>query len=256
MPESVVRALIGAGSLIVLLLCWEGLGRSGWIDARLSSRPSLIARASYDLLGEGEFWRHVRVSGVEFMVGFALSCAIGIPLGLAMGWFRRVRLLLEPTMMAFYSVPRTTFLPLTILWFGIGFEMYVVIVFLGAFFPVLVNTITGVEQVDPVLVRAARSFGATEGGVFRHVLLPASLPFMMGGVRLGLGRALIGVIVGEMYVSIAGVGHLIMKYQAGLNTDKLMVLVCLVAFGGVTIVSLARRLESWLGPWRLEREVS
>jgi NitT/TauT family transport system permease protein len=251
-----MRLAVGAGSILVLLLVWEIAGRVGLVDVRLSSRPSSMIIHGAELLADAGFWRHVQASAGEFGAGFGLACALGIPGGLAMGWFRRLRLLLEPTVMAFYTVPRTTFLPLTMLWFGIGFEMYAVIVFLGAIFPILVNTMTGVQQAEAALIRAARSFGAGRLALFRHVLLPSSLPYMMGGIRLGLGRALIGVIVAEMYVSISGVGHLVMKYQAGLNSDKLMVLVCLVAASGVAVVALARAVETRLGPWRQEREVA
>jgi NitT/TauT family transport system permease protein len=172
-----------------------------------------------------------------------------------MGHNRRLRLALDPIVMVFYSVPSTTFLPLIILWFGIGINAYALLVFIGAVFPIMVNSMVGIRQVDAVLVRAARSFGASELDLFRLVLVPSALPIIMGGIRLGLGRGLMAVIFGEMYFSVSGIGHLIMRYQAGLNTDSLMLLVVVTASFGVAMIALARRVEGWLGPWRQFREV-
>jgi NitT/TauT family transport system permease protein len=207
------------------------------------------------MFGSSEFLMHAGSSLAKFLWGMFLACIVGIPLGVAMGRSRRLRLAIEPIVMVFYSVPSTTFLPLIILWFGIGLNAYALLVFMGAVFPILVNTMAGIRQVEDSLVRAARSFGASELDLFRLVLVPSALPFVMGGIRLGLGRGLMAVIFGEMYFSVAGMGHLIMRYQAGLNTDKLMFLVVVTAFFGVALIALARRIEAWLGPWRQAREV-
>jgi ABC-type nitrate/sulfonate/bicarbonate transport system permease component len=250
-----LRVLIGIASIATLLLMWEVYARSGLVDPRFSSRPSKIAFAILDLFGERRFWNNARVSASAFVLGLVAACIVGIPAGIAMGWFRRVRLLFEPAVMVFYTVPGTTFLPLIILWFGIDVSAYAFLVFFSSVFPVLVNSMAGMQQVDPSLVRAARSFRASRLDIFLHILLPSSLPFVMNGIRLGLGRGLIAVILGEMYFSIAGLGNMIMKYQAGLNTDYLMALALLIALSGIVLIMLALRAEHWLAPWRHSRDI-
>ncbi len=253
--QSALRVPIGIASICTLLLAWELYGRSGLVDPRFSSSPSRIFEALAELFGQGRFWNNVRVTASAFAVGLTAACLVGIPGGIAMGWFRRVRLLLEPMVMVFYSVPGTTFLPLIILWFGIDISAYAFLVFFSSVFPVLVNSMAGMRQVDPSLVRAARSFGAGRFAIFRFILLPFSLPFIMGGIRLGLGRGLIAVILGEMYFSIAGLGNMIMKYQSGLNTDFLMAIALVIALSGIALIMLALRVEGWLAPWRRLRDI-
>lgn len=250
------RLLAFGLSLLVFLGTWELIPYLPGVDVRLTSRPTLLAIAGVDLLRDPEIWRHILLSSTSFVTGFAVSVLVGVPTGLCLGWFRRLRLLLDPIVMGIYSIPRTALIPLVMVWFGIGIKTHATIVFLGAVFAIMVNTSTGVQLVDPPLLRAARSFGATPLQIFSQILVPSALPYIMGGIRLGLGRALIGVIVGEMYVSTAGIGNLIMTYQSGLNTDKLIFLVFLVSAGGVAVIALARRVEDRLGPWRKERGVA
>jgi ABC-type nitrate/sulfonate/bicarbonate transport system permease component len=250
-----VRLLMGLCSVTALVVVWQVAADSGLMDIRFSSSPSRIAASAREMLASLEFWRNAGSSCAKFTWGMVLACAAGIPFGILMGWNTRVRLIFEPVVMVFYSVPSTTFMPLIILWFGIGLNSYAVLVFMGAFFPILVNSMAGVRQVQESLVRAARSFGANEFEIFWHVLIPSALPFVMGGIRLGLGRGLMAVVLGEMYFSIAGIGHLIMRYQAGLNIDRLMFLVVVTAFFGVALIAVARRVEARLGPWRQAREV-
>ena len=254
-PNSWLRVPIGIASIGAILVAWELYGRSGLVDPRFSSAPSRIFWALSDLFREGRFWNNVRVSASAFAVGLTVACLIGIPVGIAMGWFRRVRLLFEPLVMVFYSVPGTTFLPLIILWFGIEISAYAFLVFFSSVFPVIVNSMAGMRQVDRSLVRAARSFGADNLDLFRFILLPYSLPFVMSGIRLALGRGLIAVILGEMYFSVAGLGNMIMKYQSGLNTDYLMAIALLIALTGIALIMLALKVEGWLAPWRRMRDI-
>jgi NitT/TauT family transport system permease protein len=255
MHDRTLRLLVGSASIAVMLTLWQLFADSGAVDIRFSSSPLRIARSASDMFGSPEFLMHAGSSLAKFVWGMLWACIVGIPLGVAMGRNKRLRLVIEPIVMVFYSVPSTTFLPLIILWFGIGLNAYALLVFMGAVFPILLNSAAGIRQVDDALVRAARSFGASELDLFRFVLVPSALPLVMGGIRLGLGRGLMAVIFGEMYFSVAGMGHLIMRYQAGLNTDKLMFLVVVTAFFGVALIALARRVEAWLGPWRQTREV-
>ena len=254
MQNRTIRLLIGLGSIVLMLVVWEGSANLRFIDVRFSSSPTRIVTSGFEMLGSPEFFYDAGSSLAKFAWGMLLACAVGIPVGIAMGRNRRLRLTIDPIVMVFYSVPSTIFLPLIILWFGIDISAYAILVFIGAVFPILVNSMAGIRQVDELLVRAARSFGANEFDLFCLVLVPFALPFVMAGVRLGLGRGLMAVILGEMYFSIAGIGHLIMRYQAGLNTDKLMFLVVFTACFGVTLIAIARWVETWLGPWRRAQE--
>ena len=140
----------------------------------------------------------------EFFSGFALAIVVGVPLGILMGWYSRVNAMLEPFVSALYATPRIALLPLVVIWFGIGIASKVAIVFLGAIFPILVNTITGVRTIEADFIKVARSFGASDRQMFLTVVLPSAVPMLLTGLRLGLGHALVGIVVGEMYGATAG----------------------------------------------------
>jgi len=175
---------------------------------------------------------------------------VGIPLGIATGWYRRLFYVLDPFISAFYATPRVALLPLIIIWVGIGIWSKIVVVFLGAVFPVLLNTLAAVRTTDARLLRAARSFGAGDLQVFRTIVLPGSVPFILTGLRLGAGRALVGVVVGELYAATAGVGFLIAVAGASFQTDKVLVGVLLITAAGVLSMEALTRLERRFEKWR------
>jgi len=141
------------------------------------------------------------VSGTEFFWGFTLAVLFGIPFGIMSGWYKRFFYVTEPFVASLYATPRVSLLPLIIIWVGIGIMSKVVIIFLAAIFPVLINTRDGVKTTPQNLLNAARSFGASHGQMFRTVVLPSTVPFIISGLRLAVGRALIGVFVGELYAA-------------------------------------------------------
>ncbi len=248
------RALIGGSSVAAVLVAWQAAGSRTLMGPEIISYPSQVLSVGASLLASGEMTRHLLVSLGEFASGFPPAVLVGITLGLMMGHFRRLRHLLDPLTMALYTTPRIALIPLLVLWFGVGMASKVAVVFLGGVFPVLVNTIVGVQQVDPVWVRAARAFGASRFQVMITVTLPGSLPAVMAGIRLGIGRAVTGVIVGEMYVSLAGVGHLIQLYGNAGRVAELVFLVAMLAAFGVLCVAAVRRCENWIGPGVQGRE--
>lgn len=244
------RALLGTASVTVALVAWEIAGRMRLVDPLFISAPSRIVAAGIELFAEGGIWNDIRVSGIEFLVGFALAVLVGIPVGLVMGWYRRVAHLADPFVNALYATPRVALLPLVVIWLGIGIWSKIAIVFLGAVFPVLLSTYSGVRTTDARLLRAARSFGADDLQVFRTLILPGSVPFIVTGLRLGVGRALIGVVVGELYAAQAGIGFLISVAGNQFQTDKVFVGVFLIAFVGVASMELLTRLERRFDRWR------
>lgn len=251
--DSHARVIFGSLAVLGFLAVWELVGQFGLIPAAFIARPTLVVQAGYSLTVSGEIIRGAAVSFQEFMYGFVPAVLAGVALGIAMGRYGWVGSLLDPLVMAAYTTPRIALLPLLIIWFGVGMGSKIAIVFLGAVFPVVVNTIAGIRQIDPVWIKAARSFGCREPDILRYVVLPGALPAVMTGIRLGVGRGIISVIVAEMYVSVAGLGRLMMDYSAGIRTAQTMALVAVVAGFGFVLVRGVYQVERRLGPWRHEQ---
>jgi len=243
------RPFISTLSVILFLVLWELLPQWGFVDVSYISQPSRVFDAALEIIRKGEFSAHLYVSFIEFSVGFALALIIGIPLGMMIGVFRNLRYLFDPPIMAIWSTPRIALIPILIVWLGIGVESKIAVVFLGAVIPIIVNTVAGIRSSDFALTQAARSFCAKQRDIFIKVLLPDSLPAVMSGIRLGLGRAIVGMVVGEMYVSTMGVGHQIMRYGQAFRLDHLLVYLSLVSFFGFIMTTLVRNLEIRLRRW-------
>ena len=244
------HALIGTCSMLNFLAFWELSVVLEWVNPLFTSSPSLIVRAGYEMFADGSIYPHLAVSGQEFLVGYGMAIVIGVPLGILMGWYGRINAVLDPFVSALYATPRIALLPLIMIWFGIGIMSKIAIVFLGAIFPILVNTITGVRTLNADFVKVARSFGASDRQIFLTVALPSSVPLLLTGLRLGLGHALVGIVVGEMYGATHGLGFLIATAGARFQTDKLMVGIILIAAAGVALTELLRLIERRFERWR------
>jgi len=245
------KLLLGTSAVIVFLTAWELVGNTlGLINPMFMSAPSLVWKAAVQLFGSGEIWNDLRVSGLEFAWGYFLSVIFAVPFGIACGWYRRAAYIFDPFINAMNATPRVALLPLVIIWLGIGILSKVGIIFLGAVFPILINTRDGVKTTPYNLLTAARSFGASEWQIFKSVVLPSTLPFILTGLRLGVGRALIGVMVGELYAATAGIGFMITVAGATFQTDKVFVGVLIFALSGMTAMELLTRLESRFDKWR------
>ena len=244
------RAGIGTFAVVLALVAWEAAYRLRLVDPLFISAPSRVSIAAVELFAAGGIWNDLRVSGVEFLVGFLLSVVVGIPMGLVMGWYRRLAYVLDPFVNALYATPGVALLPLVVIWLGIGIWSKIAIVFLGAVFPVLLSTYAGVRTTDARLLRGARSFGADDLQIFRTLVLPGSVPFIVTGLRLGVGRALIGVVVGELYAAQAGIGFLIAVAGNQFQTDKVFVGVFPIALAGVASMGALTRLERRFERWR------
>ncbi|MBI2368532.1 MAG: ABC transporter permease, partial [Deltaproteobacteria bacterium] len=188
------KKILGTSAVIIFLTAWELVGNTfQLINPMFMSAPSLVWKAGVQLFASGEIYNDLRVSGIEFAWGFFLSVVVGVPFGIGCGWYRRMSYVFDPFINAMNATPRVALLPLVIIWLGIGILSKVGIIFLGAVFPILINARDGVKTTPYNLLIAARSFGATEWMIFKSVVLPSTVPFILTGLRLGVGRALIGV---------------------------------------------------------------
>ena len=237
------RALVSTLAVAIFLVAWEIAPRLRLVDTFFTSQPSRVLVASVEIIRNGTLMHDASVSLSEFAVGFALALAVGVPVGLMLGTFPTLRYLLDPPVMAIYATPQLALLPIFVLWLGIGMASKIAVVFIGASIPIVVNSMAGVRQVDRSLVLAARSFCASRRDVFVRVILPASLPSVMIGIRLGLSRAVLGVVVAEMYVSQEGVGNQIMRLGSAFRVDHLLFYVLLVSAFGLGATTMARKLE-------------
>jgi len=239
---------VRATSVIFLIALWEIFGRQ--VNPIFLSYPSAIGRAFFQIVGTAEFQRSALVSLHVFAVGLIAALALGIVTGLLMGRYRFAEYLLDPYVYAFDATPRIALIPLLLLWFGLGNSSKIAIVFLSGLFPVLMNTFSGVRTVSAQLVEVGRAYGAGEGKLFLKIIMPAALPFIMAGIRLAVGRALIGIITAEMFTAVTGMGALLVRYSSALATDKFFVPVILLALLGVVLSNAVEKLQKRLAPWK------
>ena len=247
--------ILGTGFILVLIAVWESIPL--WYTlprgmALFFTTPSKIAVAFFQLLLDGTIEKHFWVSAIAFLAGLGLSIVVGLPLGLIMGRSSTLEDLLDPYITAANATPRIVFLPLLILWFGIGIWSKILIVFAGAVFPLLINTYVGVKNVNRVLVNVVRSFGANEWQLMKIVVLPNSVPYIIAGLRLAIGRAILGVVVGEFFGSSQGLGYMIASAATNYKVDVVFVGVAIFMALSVILTLAIKHLESRLGSWRPE----
>jgi len=241
-------------AVVLFLGAWQWAVASGAISPLFLSSPSAIGEKLYEVFADGSIWQHIFASGEVALWGFVLSILVGVPIGMLMGRMRLARDTLEPFIMAQYSSPIVAFLPLLIIWLGIGVASKVALVFLGGVFVVIINTEAGVSNVDRRLVETARSFTAGELQILWKIILPAALPFIIASMRLAIGRILIMVVVAELYASTAGLGYLIFQAGAAYDTATIFVGVVLLAGAGITLNALLRSAERRIAPWMKQGE--
>lgn len=243
--------ILGAIGVLGFLAVWQFISSVGIVNPFLISSPLLILSAFVDLAAEGKIIPALLASGKEFLIGFGLAISIGIPVGYLMGWNDLIEATLDPYVWFLYSAPLIAFYPLFIFWLGMGTPTVIMITFLLSLFPVLVNTMTGVRTIDRSLIRVARSFGASEFEIFRKISLPGSLPIVVAGLRLGAGRALVGVVIGEFFGANAGLGFNISYYGGRMRTTEMFVFLVIVAIAGILITQLLRSFENQFTRWKI-----
>ena len=248
-------AILGTGTIVALLLVWQFL--PDFIPMKAGTKlfftvPSEIARTLWEMIATGQIWAPLGVSASAFAIGLLLSVVVGLPLGVLLGRSPALSAMLDPFITAFNATPRLVFLPLLMLWLGIGMWSKVAVVFLGALFPLLINTYEGVRNADRLLINVVRSFGASEWDVARLVVVPNALPFIVVGLRLAIGRAVLGVVVSEFFGSQNGLGVVMVRAASEFKVN--VVFAGLIVFAGLSLLmtSLVKLVENRMSRWRPE----
>ena len=235
------------GFLIAVLIVWELLGPL--VNPIFFSYPSKIAVAFWELAVTGELLQYTLQSLEILAYGLGFAIAIGIPMAVVMARVRPVDWALDLPINALYATPMVALVPMLVLWFGIGFQAKVIVVFLFSVFPILINTYQGVREVDRSIVDVARSFRSSEWRMWQDVFLPWAVPYIAAGIRLAIGRGLVGMIIAEFYTSISGLGYMITRYTHVFEMDKTFVPVILLMFLGVSLTGILKWFERKIAPW-------
>ena len=242
-----VNLAIRVVSLAVALTLWEV---AAWnVDPVLFTSPTKVAVAAYEMVLSGELWTYLWPSLVVLGIGFALAVVFGIAIGLLLARFWVLDVALTVYITFLYSIPSVALVPLIVLWAGFDTTAKVIILFLFAFFPMVINTYQGVKSVDPKLLEVGRAFRCSEGQLWWNIVLPAALPFIVTGLRLALGRALIGMVLADLYTAISGIGYLIVRTASTYQVDKMFVPIVTLGLLGVTFTALLRLAEKYVAPW-------
>lgn len=244
---------LGAGSIALLLAVWQFL--PDFVPMKAGTKlfftvPSAIAGTLWRMFATGSIWQPLGVSAGAFALGLAVAIVVGLPLGVLLGRSNTLNAMFDPFITAFNATPRLVFLPLVMLWFGLGLWSKIGIVFLGALFPLLINTYEGVRNADQLLINVVRSFGASEWDIARLVVVPNALPFIVVGLRLAIGRAVLGVVVAEFFGAQDGLGVIMVRAASEFKVD--VVFAGLIVFAGLSLImtGLVQLLENRMSRWR------
>lgn len=240
--------LVRGISLVLFMCFWEFTGRR--MDPIFMTYPTAVFEAAIGLAASGELLRGLLQSLGPFVIGMAISIVFGIALGLAMGLWRVFEYAVDPYVNALNAIPRVALVPLIILWCGLGVLAKVVIVVSVAIFPIIINTYSGVRDVRGVLLDVGNAYSATRWQSLRFIVLPAAMPFIMAGIRLGLSLGIIGMIVAEFFTAINGLGGIIVEYGNTFQTAKMFVAIFVVGTMGVVLTEAAMALERRWASWR------
>jgi ABC-type nitrate/sulfonate/bicarbonate transport system permease component len=248
--QQVPNWVITIGSLVFLLGAWEFFGRD--INPVFGSYPSAIAEAFWVLARSGKLWAALLDSLRPFGLGYGLAIVIGVPLGLVIGRFRVVEAAIGLYVTAGYAMPLVALVPLLVLWLGLGFAVKVAIIFLMSVFPICINTWLGVAAVPKTLIEVGKSFVAPNSVILRRIILPATLPYIMAGIRLAVGRAVVAMVIAEFFTSISGLGAIIIVSANNFDTATTFVPIVIIMLLAVGLNFLIGFIERWVAPWQAE----
>jgi NitT/TauT family transport system permease protein len=241
--------LSGTISVVGGLLLWEVLSRFVVGNTLFLASPSQILTAIYNLTVTGEMGTHIAISSIEFILGYVIACVIGVALGFGMASNETFKKAMQPWISGLYATPTIALAPLFILWLGIGIWSKVLVVIFLVLFPVTINTEAGLRTTSERLVEMLKSFGASSSQVFFKVSLPSAVPFILAGLKLGIGRGLIGVVVAELFGSRAGLGRLIADSAEAFNMSNLFAGVVVLAVAGIAMTACFGWIEKRVVPW-------
>jgi len=245
--------LLGGFAVVAFFAAWQAIFLLVPFNPLFMSKPSLIAAGFVDLIASGDLLHDLAVSAVPFFLGLGLAVIVGVPLGIVMGWRVRVGWALDPLMTVFYASPLVALAPVLVIFFGVGVAGKTIIVFTLAVFPFVFNACAGVRAVDRLLIDVVRSLGGREWDLYRKVILPSVLPFVVAGARIAVGRALIGVLVGEFFAASEGIGFAISRFGDLFAIDKMFGCILTVMVIAVVLTEGIRFAERTAFPWRAGR---
>jgi sulfonate transport system permease protein len=234
-------------SLAIVLAVWQIGGQR--VDQVLFTTPTAVAQASVQMVATGELWSYLWPSLVVLVVGLLISAVAGIGVGLLLARFWVLDVGLDMYITFLYSTPTVALVPLIVLWVGFETTAKIVILFLFAFFPLVINTYQGVKNVDPRLLEVGRAFRCSERQLWTNIILPGALPFILTGLRLAVGRGLIGMVFADLYTAISGIGYLIIRSASTYRVDKMFVPIVVLGLLGITLTAVLRASERWIAPW-------
>jgi len=243
------RYIAGLMSILAGIALWEFLSRLVVANALFLAAPTQIFAAIYNLAITGQLWPHIAISAAEFAIGYVIASLLGIVIGFAMASSEVGKKILQPWIAGLYATPTIALAPLFILWLGIGIWSKVLVVIFLVLFPVTINTEAGLRTTSARLMEMMRSFGATPWQIFFKLSLPSAVPFILAGLKLGIGRGLIGVVVAELFGSRAGLGRLISQSADAFNMPELFAGVVILAVAGIVMTAGFTRLERMVVPW-------
>jgi NitT/TauT family transport system permease protein len=249
-PAAIPPSVITLLSLALFLTVWEVFGRD--VNPIFGSYPSAIAVAAWDMLRDGKLMAAMSDSLRPFFLGYGIAVVVGVPLGLVIGRFRTMEAALGIYVTAGYAMPLVALVPLLILWLGLGFAVKVAIVFLMSVFPICINTWLGVAAVPKSLIEVGRSFVASDVTILRRIVLPATLPYIMAGIRLAVGRAVVAMVIAEFFTTISGLGAIIINSANNFDTARMFVPIVVLMVMATGLNALIGAVERKVAPWRAE----
>jgi sulfonate transport system permease protein len=238
---------IRAVSIFVVLAAWQIFGAR--VDPVLFTTPLAVGKAAVAMIASGELWTYLWPSLVVLAIGLTLAAAAGVAIGLLLARFWVLDVAFDVYITFLYATPTVALVPLIVLWAGFETAAKVIILFLFAFFPMAINTYQGVKSVDPKLIEVGQAFRCSERQLWTNIILPAALPFIVTGLRLAVGRGLIGMVLADLYTAISGIGYLILRTASTYQVDKMFVPIVTLGLLGVTLTALLRVLERKVAPW-------
>ena len=244
--------LLSAASIIFTIALWEICVDLKWVNSAFFIAPSTILAATIDLILNGELLNHIAITLARMLTGFFIGTILGLAIGMVMGWSKHFKALLEPFVSIIYPLPKIALLPLLILLIGVGEKPIILVIAMGAFFPVLVNCIAGVVTIDRIYFDVAKNYGASQFKIFIKIILPGILPLVLAGIRLALGMSLLLAVVLELSIATKGIGAMLWLSWETLRIERIYVAIFVIAVIGLLLNPLLQSIGRRLAPWREE----